>query len=108
MSWISRAQQRWEAAEKLESNINELGVDVGGGGDESTIAQKKGIRVKIVFTSHDPDTMNTAQATKDTHKATKAQHIKVDRIGIGRGVADWLIGQQLPAHGIDVGQAPRE
>lgn len=67
---------------------NELGVDVGGGGDSSTIAHRRGSHVRIIFESHDPNTMNTLEQVFKALRETHASIAKVDYIGIGKGMVD--------------------
>jgi hypothetical protein len=67
---------------------NELGVDVGGGGDSSTIAHRRGSHVRIIFESHDPNTMNTLEQVFKALRDTHASVAKVDYIGIGKGMVD--------------------
>lgn len=84
ITWIRRAQE----ANLSDDGISELGVDVGGGGDASTIAHKKGHRVRIVLEDHNPDTMATCgNVVHKTHEC-EAERVKVDMIGIGRGIVD--------------------
>jgi hypothetical protein len=84
---------------------NELGLDVGGGGDSSCMAQRRGGHARILWEDHNPDTMQTCGRALATLEETGAKELKVDKIGIGRGVADR--GQELakPVVGINVGEA---
>lgn len=109
--WIEAAQKRTIAP----SNPHELGQDVGGGGDSSTIAERQGGVVRIVNEDHNPDTMQTCGLLIETLKTTKATRAKVDVIGIGRGVVDRgkelsltddvLKTLETPIVGVSVGEA---
>jgi hypothetical protein len=66
----------------------ELGVDVGGGGNASTIAKRSGPVVRIVHNDTNPDTMATLSSTLEMVKTSGAQLAKVDYIGIGHGAVD--------------------
>lgn len=89
MSWIRAAQQR-----TLErTGPREAALDVGGGGDSSTIAERYGPVVRITHEDHDPDTMHTCGVMMSMLEGTKwdptpITKFKVDMIGIGRGVVD--------------------
>lgn len=84
MAWVRAAQER-----TLEPALpSELGVDVGGGGDENTIAHRQGPVVRIVLSDRNPDTMQTLSNVIRTLKETGASAAKVDNIGIGHGAVD--------------------
>jgi len=68
----------------------ELGVDVGAGGDETNIRERRGRMVGRVWRGHDPDTMVSAQLVLDVIEETGATSVKVDVIGIGKGLTDRL------------------
>jgi hypothetical protein len=103
LSWIRLAQQRTLKAE----GPSELGVDVGGGGDTSTIAHRRGPVVRIVHESNTPDTMETCGHVVAKLKSLRASRAKIDVIGIGRGVVDRGKELTLPFLGINVGGAPQ-
>lgn len=104
VAWIRAAQERRLLAE----GDNELGVDVGGGGDSSTIAHRRGPVVRVIHEDKNPDTMETCGNVIAKRRETGATKIKVDIIGIGRGVVNR--GQELaePFYGINVGESPRD
>lgn len=108
VSWIVAAQQR----ELRPIGKNELGVDVGGGGDSSTIAHRRGGWVRIIREDHNPDTMETCgNVLADAHRtgATGEKAVKVDMIGIGRGIVDRAkeLGEESVI-GINVSNASEE
>lgn len=100
-AWIQQAQAR--SLQPLGDN--ELGVDVGGGGDSSCGAHRRGPVVRIRWEDHNPDTMETCGNAVTHRQETGATLVKVDSIGIGRGVADR--GKELgePFVAVNVGEA---
>ena len=102
LQWILAAQQR----DLKPFGANEFGVDVGGGGDSSTICHRRGPVARIIFESRNPDTMETCGeviALLDKCGATK---VKVDNIGIGKGLADRGKELKRPFIGVNVGTSP--
>lgn len=84
MQWIRAAMDR-----TLSPHVPvELGVDVGGGGNASTIARRQGPIVRIVHKDHNPDTMATLSSVLDRLHIDNASSAKVDYIGIGHGAVD--------------------
>lgn len=69
---------------------NTLGVDVGGGGDPSCICHRRGGVYRIVHEDNNPDTMQTVGNVVDIWRQTQSTEIRVDTIGIGKGVVDRL------------------
>jgi hypothetical protein len=104
VSWVRAAQMR----ELPQIAPIELGVDVGGGGDKSVIAVRRGGHVRILSRDQNPDTMQTTGHVVQAIQSTKAVCAKVDTIGIGRGVVDRLKEQGHPAIGVNVGSAPQD
>ena len=117
ISWIRAAQKRVLAP----GEPVELGVDVGGGGDKSIVAHRRGPVVRIIRRDQNPDTMQTCGNVIADMRSTGATRVKVDEIGIGRGVVDrarevLVAGTAVtakkrellcPVKGINVGQAAR-
>lgn len=101
-AWIEAAKER-NLSIAGESSI---GVDVGGGGDASTIAHAEGQRVRIKHEDHNPDTMHTCGMVIHYLKLCKATSARIDKIGIGRGVTDRGIEQGKPFVGVDVSESP--
>lgn len=84
LSWIRQAQER-----NLEESLPiELGVDVGGGGNASTIARRNGPVVRIVHKDTNPDTMATLSSVLEEIRTSGSTCAKVDYIGIGHGSVD--------------------
>lgn len=84
VQWIREAQER-----SLEPGFPvELGVDVGGGANASTIARRQGPVVRIVHKDNNPDTMQTLGKVLASIKESGAAIAKIDQIGIGHGAAD--------------------
>lgn len=99
--WVEAARERSLAPGK----DSELGVDVGGGGDSSTIAHRRGNVVRIVHEDHNPDTMHTCGQVIRFLRETGASCAKVDVIGIGRGVVDRAQELKAKVIGVNVGEA---
>jgi hypothetical protein len=99
LQWILEAQQRT----LKPFGPNELGVDVGGGGDSSTICHRRGGVYRIVHEDTNPDTMQTTGAVIDVLQKTGATLAKIDMIGIGRGVVDRGKELKQPFVGVNVG-----
>lgn len=102
ISWVKAAQRR--TLEIRDNARNELGVDVGGGGDASAVCHRRGSVYRIRRTDHDPDTMSQCGKVIVDLKDTGASVAKVDKIGIGWGMVDR--GRELgyPFVGINVGE----
>ncbi len=107
--WVTRAQARSLPAEGEST----LGMDVGGGGDVTTIAHdrasEQGHHVRIIHEDNNPSTMSTLGTLISFLKSTRAAVAKIDMIGIGRGVLDRAKEQKRKdIIGIDVGEAADE
>jgi hypothetical protein len=102
LKWIRGAQER----ELKPGRPNELGVDIGGGGDPNIIAHRLGPVVRIVRKDTEPDTMKTCGHIIQALRATDAEVAKIDVIGIGRGVVNR--GRELgkPFVGVNVSERP--
>jgi len=101
-NWIIAAQHRDLIPDTRE---NELGLDVGGGGDSTCGAHRRGDVVRIKWEDHNPDTMETCGNAIDQRRKLGASLVKVDAIGIGRGVADRAKELNEPFIAVDVGKA---
>lgn len=86
VQWIQAAIER--NLTPSDEDVIELGVDVGGGANASTIASHHGPKVKIIHKDHNPDTMATLSSTLDKIEETGASKAKIDMIGIGHGAVD--------------------
>lgn len=99
--WIRAAMER----NLPPGNPVELGVDVGAGGDSSTIAHRRGPVVRIIHEDHNPDTMQTCGKVIAVRKSLKASAVKIDKIGIGLGIYDRATELKEPVYGINVGES---
>ena len=105
LSWIKAAQLRSLDA---TSDRNELGVDVGGGGDSTAVCHRRGKVYRIKRTDHDPNTMSQCGKIIQDIRDTNAVVAKVDKIGIGWGIVDRGKELNQPIVGINVGEGPTE
>lgn len=64
----------------------ELGVDVGGGGDETVIRERRGVRAGREWRAHTDRPEKIAPMVLAAIKETGATAVKVDSIGVGFGV----------------------
>lgn len=101
VDWIRAAQDRTLDA----GEPNELGCDVGGGGDESTVCHRRGPVARIVSADRNPDTMQTCGNIVSLLKSTAATVAKVDYVGLGKGVVDRGVELKQPFLGINVGES---
>lgn len=69
---------------------NELGVDVGAGGDFSVIYHRLGRKAIPLWRKKTPDTMELAGQVLTAILETGARVVKVDKTGVGQGVTDRL------------------
>lgn len=86
LSWV-RACQRLEAEPGLPV---ELGMDVGAGGDETNLRERRGMRAGRKWNKKTPDFGDAVAMALDAIRETGATRIKVDAIGIGWGVVGRL------------------
>jgi hypothetical protein len=95
--WIEEAQDRSLPAE----GPDEFGVDVGAGGDSSTVGRRRGSVFRILSEDHNPNTMQTCGNIISLRREALSPHtslplgqakdrpkVKVDKIGIGAGIVD--------------------
>ncbi len=75
----------------------ELGVDLGAGGDETVIRERRGMAVGRKWTTRSKDAMHVVGMIVDAVRETGASAVKVDVIGIGWGVVGRL--NELVAEG---------
>lgn len=104
IAWIRAAMARDLATD----GPNELGVDVGGGGDSSVVAHRRGGVVRILREDTNPDTMQTCGHVIQDLRTTGATAAKIDMIGIGKGVVDRGRELEQPFRGINVGETARD
>jgi len=106
LAWIKAAQLR-----SLDPSVtlrHELGVDVGGGGDATSVCHRRGPVYRIRRADHDPDTMSQCGKVIDDLRRTGASLAKIDKIGIGWGMVDRGVELGHPFIGINVGEGPTE
>lgn len=72
----------------------ELGVDVGAGGDETVIRERRGKYAGRVWKDHSADPEQVVGKVVNAIRETGATVVKIDVIGIGWGVAGWLEAQR--------------
>jgi hypothetical protein len=99
-SWVREAQERTLP----QTGLCELGVDVGGGGDSSTIGLRYGGFFRVINEDHNPDTMHTCGLVITKLRETRAERAKIDTIGIGKGVVDRGLELQQPFVPVNVGE----
>src|SRR3990167_299279 len=109
IAWIKAAQLRDLSKTAEEKGaVNELGSDIGGGGDESATCHRKGHVYRILRSYTEPDTMIQTGIIIDDLRMTGATCVKVDKIGIGWGVVNRGQEQNKPFIGINVGEGATE
>lgn len=102
--WVERAMKQY-----IEPGTpNVLSLDVGAGGDASCLGHRLGKVFRVLSEDHNPDTMQTTGKTVAERRRLGAAQVKVDEIGIGKGVTDR--GKELgePFVGINVGEAAND
>jgi len=104
LSWVKRAQ----LAELSPEGPNELGVDVGGGGDRNVVAHRRGPVLRIRLRNQVADTMVSCGNVIAVMRAVGATKVKVDEIGIGKGLYDRGKELGLPFVGVNVGREPTD
>lgn len=81
----------------------ELGVDLGAGGDETCIRERRGIMVGREWRTRDRDPIVVANLIVEAIRTTHATAVKVDSIGIGWGIVGTLRErQQQGQHAADI------
>lgn len=104
IGWVKAAQLR-----SLEPGIPvELGVDVGGGGDATSVCVRRGDVYRIRRTDNDPDTMKQCGKIVDDITITGASCAKIDKIGIGWGIVNRGKELRKPFIGVNVGEGASE
>ena len=89
----------------------ELGIDVGAGGDESVIRERRGLRAGRTWRDRSKDPEAIIDLALRAIIETGATSVKIDSVGIGWGIAGWLEnlrkqGQhQAEVHPVHVGMA---
>ena len=75
----------------------ELGVDVGGGGDETVIRERRGVMAGREWREHSDQPHTIAPLVLRAIRETGATSVKIDSIGVGAGVVGEL--QNLASEG---------
>ncbi len=114
LSWVRQCQhleQEWTPAQRLPV---ELGMDVGAGGDETVLRERRGAVAGRTWRKRTPDWADACALALEAIDATGATAIKVDTIGIGWGVVGQLrelrdTGRHgAEVIGVNVGDASRD
>lgn len=81
----------------------QLGVDLGAGGDETVIRERRGRRVGREWRTRDRDSAKVVEEIVRVINLTKATTVKVDSIGIGWGIVGSLREKQREGlHAADI------
>jgi hypothetical protein len=105
IAWVKAAQMRDLSSTKFEKGaINELGADIGGGGDDSATCWRHGDVYRIIRSYTEPDTMVQCGLICDDLLTTNATCVKIDKIGIGWGIVNRGQEMRKPFIGINVGE----
>lgn len=97
LSWVRACQRLEEAADAAALLPNELGMDVGAGGDETVLRHRRGPVAGLSWRKRTPNWADAVAFVLDAIAATGATRVKVDSIGIGWGVVGRL--KELRAEG---------
>lgn len=76
----------------------ELGVDVGAGGDFTSIRERRGNKAGRVWRNHSKDSEEVVGVVMQAIRESGATRVKIDSIGIGWGVAGHLRSMQGEHH----------
>lgn len=94
LSWVRKCQHPETKpdgdAEPVKLEPVELGVDVGAGGDETVIQERRGPRAGRSWASKTPEVTQAVGAVMRAIRETGATAVKVDAIGVGWGVVGRL------------------
>ncbi len=110
LAWV-RACQRLDLQEANADWPNELGMDVGAGGDETTLYHRLGPVAGQHWAKRTPDFADAVLLALEALDTTQARTIKIDTVGIGWGVVGRLQElrregrHQADVIGVNVGQA---
>ena len=87
-----------------------LGVDIGGGGDESVFVLRSNDEAWVETRGRTNDTMSNVVEVERIIESydVAADDVFIDDIGIGRGVYDRLREKKLMVNGVSVGEKPIE
>ena len=99
LSWVRKCQlpkdyddleDAQEGQEAAHDKPVELGVDVGAGGDETVIRERRGMKAGRTWRKKTPDWAEAMGLVMNAIRETGATRVKVDVIGIGWGVVGGL------------------
>lgn len=108
-SWIARCKP--DPRPDLDDSCEvQLGVDVGAGGDQTVIWERRGQRLGRVWRSNSADPADVVDIAERAVGQSDATIVCVDAIGVGWGIAGWLEDRcpDLQVHKVNVGQASSE
>jgi hypothetical protein len=107
IAWIKAAQLR-DLSSTEKDGPHELGADIGAGGDDTVIVERKGCVYRVIREDNDPDTMSQTGKIIVDLRTTGATSVKIDKIGIGWGIVNRGQEQNKPFIGINVGEGATE
>lgn len=108
-SWATDCRALPTPADQEQSPVH-LGVDVGAGGDQTVIRERRGALAGRTWRSTSADPQEVADAICRAVDTTEAQVVKVDSIGIGWGIVGLVREKRPDVHvqPINVAEAPAE
>lgn len=107
LAWVEAANRRWqeweESGERIKATLITLGVDVGGGGDDTVLALAAGARIVELRRYPKGDTMETVGRIVGLLERLPHLQVYPDSIGIGAGIVHRLreIAVEGRAWGLD-------
>jgi hypothetical protein len=114
LSWVRQCQNQDREYAPDQLLPVELGVDVGAGGDETVIRERRGVLAGRTWRYKTPDSTQATGYVRQAIAETGATCVKVDVVGIGWGVVGALKEQGARGEhaaqivGVNVGTASRE
>lgn len=102
--WVEQAMARRLKPE----GVNQIGVDIGAGGDASVSCHRLGSVARIISDDHNPDTMETCGKVILEMQATGAELVKIDKGAMGLGIIDRGKEQNHPFVGIGFGEKAQD
>ncbi len=103
-SFLAQCRNCTDKYTDFEMQPNELGIDPAAGGDQFTIHWRTGPLWRSRWGFNHKDTMKSTGECVRIINETKATRVKIDTIGIGKGVADRLAEQRGHTHEAEVVQ----
>ena len=101
--WIELAMERWN---DTEAGVDvQLGVDVAAfGSDKTVIAVRRGRKIENLNVYTQKSTRETAGLARHIANLNNTRNIKIDEIGVGRGVVDSLEEEGFINIGVNVAE----